>query len=871
MARTARKKVAIKDEGVVISDDADSVDFTGSGVTGTAADGKNVTENVPGATPFTSPLTTKGDIYGRSTADARIPIGSDAQVLTADSTQTLGLKWATPAAVPSGANPSASVGLTAVNGSASTFLRSDGAPALSQSIVPTWTGQHTFSTSRPIFSNVGKQFNYLAAPTAPSVALAGAGAGNVENGTHYYWVSYTTAEGETSLTPASGGSSVNVTVVDLTTNGKVTVTVPLGGTNVTGRKIYRGTAGNNSAALLLTTINDNSTTSYTDNTADASLGQRAIDVVNNPNGGGNIQQNTTAGTMWLNGSNKITVDGDTGRMQFNSVGAGFDFIQSTVRAFRIFNSANFTTDGAGTAGEYATMYYAGNILYVGHQTFNVGGTSREVRLMSGGNSSLYLSLFRGQSAPKGWFDFNEGGTSIVGITFTRFQQDSWTGSNNGTNVLAQFSHPGIAMGGNGSGFTLLDVATTTTSSGAAVKKLVSVMNNTENNFIINDLGQTGFGIGQKLSQFTIRPRPDTDTFTAVAATDVCTNALLYLLNGTQVTVSNSGGALPTGLSANTTYYVISTSALTYKLSATLGGSAIDITGAGTGTHTIKVGVRGTGVTNASTTIATTGGGTGNLGSFLQEVGIGDRIAASSAPTVYGTVTAIASNTSLTSDTALGDGTTQSYTVKRSIARWENASGTTKLVMNDLGYIGLGVTNPSSYLHIAAGTATAGTAPLKLTSGTNLTAAEAGAIEYDGTELYFSPSTTRRKLGIVTAGSSTMASGVYTPTRSAEANMDANVTMFEAQYMQVGNTVTVSGRFTADPTLAATATSFEMTLPVASNIGAVEDCSGTANCGTVAGMGAAIEGVAANDTMKVKWVSSDITSQSWSFTATYQVI
>ena len=41
-----------------------------------------------------SPLTTKGDVYGYDTADARIPVGSDGQVLTADSTQTLGVKWA---------------------------------------------------------------------------------------------------------------------------------------------------------------------------------------------------------------------------------------------------------------------------------------------------------------------------------------------------------------------------------------------------------------------------------------------------------------------------------------------------------------------------------------------------------------------------------------------------------------------------------------------------------------------------------------------------------------------------------------------------------------------------------------------------------
>ncbi len=43
------------------------------------------------------------------------------------------------------ANPTASVGLTAVNGAATTAMRSDGAPALSQSIAPTWTSEHRFS------------------------------------------------------------------------------------------------------------------------------------------------------------------------------------------------------------------------------------------------------------------------------------------------------------------------------------------------------------------------------------------------------------------------------------------------------------------------------------------------------------------------------------------------------------------------------------------------------------------------------------------------------------------------------------------------------------------------------------------------------
>lgn len=42
------------------------------------------------------PLTTKGDVLGFDTAIARIPIGANDTVLTADSTQALGLKWASP-------------------------------------------------------------------------------------------------------------------------------------------------------------------------------------------------------------------------------------------------------------------------------------------------------------------------------------------------------------------------------------------------------------------------------------------------------------------------------------------------------------------------------------------------------------------------------------------------------------------------------------------------------------------------------------------------------------------------------------------------------------------------------------------------------
>ena len=67
-------------------------------------------------------------------------------------------------------NPSASVGLTAVNGAAATFMRSDAAPALSQSIAPKWTGLHTFSTAG-IISNASSTIQIL---NADSLALRSA-------------------------------------------------------------------------------------------------------------------------------------------------------------------------------------------------------------------------------------------------------------------------------------------------------------------------------------------------------------------------------------------------------------------------------------------------------------------------------------------------------------------------------------------------------------------------------------------------------------------------------------------------------------------------------------------------------------------------
>jgi len=53
------------------------------------------------------------------------------------------------------ATPTALVGLAAVAGSATSGIRSDGAPALDQSIGPTWTGQHKFT--QPVLASLSLQ------------------------------------------------------------------------------------------------------------------------------------------------------------------------------------------------------------------------------------------------------------------------------------------------------------------------------------------------------------------------------------------------------------------------------------------------------------------------------------------------------------------------------------------------------------------------------------------------------------------------------------------------------------------------------------------------------------------------------------------
>ncbi|HTH83356.1 MAG TPA: hypothetical protein VL490_10495, partial [Mucilaginibacter sp.] len=110
-------------------------------------------------------------------------------------------------AVLAGANPSASIGLTAVNGSATTYMRSDAAPAIDQGISPTWTGVHTFS-------------NQLSVTKNGQLAIFGSNSPGMDN--------YFTLNGATSYDFGVSNSTTNfffshngVHALDFTTGGQV--------------------------------------------------------------------------------------------------------------------------------------------------------------------------------------------------------------------------------------------------------------------------------------------------------------------------------------------------------------------------------------------------------------------------------------------------------------------------------------------------------------------------------------------------------------------------------------------------------------------------------------------------------------------------
>lgn len=106
---------------------------------------------------------------------------------------------------------------------------------------------------------------------APTIALAGLGAGNCANGAHRVACSFVTADGET--TP--GPLSTSLSVVDKTVNGQIAVSgIPVGSAAVTTVKLWMALVNTTSPLYYAGSVS-NGTLTATINLADASLGVQA--------------------------------------------------------------------------------------------------------------------------------------------------------------------------------------------------------------------------------------------------------------------------------------------------------------------------------------------------------------------------------------------------------------------------------------------------------------------------------------------------------------------------------------------------------------------------------------------------------------------
>lgn len=116
----------------------------------------------------------------------------------------------------------------------------------------------------------------------------------------------------------------------------------------------------------------------------------------------------------------------------------------------------------------------------------------------------------------------------------------------------------------------------------------------------------------------------------------------------------------------------------------------------------------------------------------------------------------------------------------------------------------------------------------------------------------------------------VASGTYTPTLTIVTNVDS-LTAYAAQWMRVGNVVTVSGWVDIDVTNAAADVYFRASLPIASALAAGQQLGGVGAEGGVGGKVLRIYADTVNDEATFFGGMSTASSANLSFTFTYLVL
>lgn len=279
------------------------------------------------------------------------------------------------------------------------------------------------------------------------------------------------------------------------------------------------------------------------------------------------------------------------------------------------------------------------------------------------------------------------------------------------------------------------------------------------------------------------------------------------ITSTQVVIATGTNALGSG-----TYFTCSTAGLvTITGTATTDGLAttgkLTITGITGGTGAVGSAISlGTGAGGNKSGAGATAGAGGGFSSTLGNGGTG-----SSTPSTGGaggslSWTAGNGGTGVTANGA-GGGITLAAGTSATVSKNGNIlfkSGTTEIARFDnsvvIGCFGIGIT-PTAILHLKAGTLTAGTSPLKFSSGTSMTTAEAGAVEFTTDNLYFTITTGAARKGFVFDDGTLLTSGrvPYSTTNGRLTDITGftfNGTTLTAPAFAAGTSVGVDGSFQA---------------------------------------------------------------------------